>query len=100
MKLVRLTAFDGVPLWQFVFSHPPRGLRVSRCTSGYGEIYCLELKIKSLASYIPFTNPVAQIHDDVIEVFHPQYMSDIEDLVRAYEKETGREVLVKYWESA
>lgn len=41
----------------------------------------------------------ALVYERVIELHHPQYFSDFENLILRYEQHTGEEVTLRYWES-
>ena len=106
MKIERMT--PSAPrgrLWAWIRARVGGRLVALEVPQGYGHVYGL---------YIPGTqpgfwarafdrtgDPVAVVGSESIEVFHPQWFSDIEDLIRLYEAEFARaNVRLIYWEGA
>ena len=81
-------------LWLFAEKHLPPSLKVSRESTGYGYVFGISIRPRKGW----FTESIATIHDNNVEVFHPQYFSDIEKLVQDYEDLGGGEVTIKLWE--
>lgn len=100
MKLIRKTAKTEALLWDFVASHLPDSLRATKhIADGYGIELGIEVKDKSVSSYLPFRASIATVTDDSIELRSPQYFSDMEEIIRKWEAFTGKEVTLIYWES-
>lgn len=101
MKVEKLPSGGRHPrLWEFARDHLPDGLRTAVKTCGYGSIYEIHIKERGVLSV--FSDPIATVdaYYDTIELRNPEWFSDFEDLCRAYETKTGREVTLRYWESA
>ena len=100
MKLVKINSQKECGLWEFVRTNLPSSLRATKFGDGYGTIYGIEVKERSdIIGYLPLTSGIATIGDGYIELRHPEWFSDFEDLVRKYEAKTGKEVEFRYWES-
>jgi hypothetical protein len=99
MKIERLKHGQDHELWRFFREHLPSSLRACKRSDGYGGVYEIEVKERSLASYVPFSRGIATVSDDTVELRHPEWFSDFEDICKRYEKLTKRKVTLKYWES-
>lgn len=99
MKVERMDPNKECELWEFVARNLPPTLRARKENDGYGFIMGIEVKERSLKSYVPFTRGIASVSDNFIELRHPQYFSDFEDIITRYEAATGKEVTFRYWEA-
>ena len=43
-------------------------------------------------------DPIAEVEPGRIRLFETNYFSDMEDLIRRYENETGYEITLQYWQ--
>lgn len=100
MKIVKLKHEQQCNLWRFFKEHLPPSLRATSNDDGYGHQYGIEVKTRGLRSYVPFSDGIATVWDDHVELRHPEYFSDFEDIIRKYEAATGKEVEFRYWESS
>ena len=101
MKVTRKNAPGR--LWDWLGGQLPGSLVQHTVSVGYGVslgIYrkghspgLLERLFQNLG------DPVAIVGENVVELFHPEYFSDIEDLLMKYERESGSTVELVYWES-
>ncbi len=91
MKIERLK--DIPQLYQFIENNLPEGLKTCHVTAGYGILCYVEIKPQGW-----FQQRIAKIDKDEIEIFLPQYFSDIENIVNLYEIMSGKEVTIKLWE--
>jgi hypothetical protein len=94
MKLIKLRKEQPV-LFQFLSAHAPCGFYVKRKVAGYSYYYQLRLKTCQQSWYTPAT-VVAEIFDNRIVVNQPQYLSDVQDMVRKFEEMGGGEVTIEY----
>ena len=97
MKIIKLKRTPP-ELWMFAKDNLPSSLRATRWTDGYGCTFGINVKEKSLQSYVPCRRGIATIDEKQIKLFQPQYFSDMEDICREYEAETGIEVTLSYWD--
>lgn len=74
----------------------PRSLVVGSCLEGYSRTYYI---YAGKAPWIGRGHPVAELDGATIRLFETNYFSDIEALAMAYEKATGFEVTLKYWQA-
>jgi hypothetical protein len=102
MKISKLVLEGDAPgIWRFMRKHLPPSMKADSW-EGYGKHY-----------YVSSGNTrVAQIDNmmfpsiikffarctDIVEVMHPAYLSDIQDVARKYEAETGGRVWIRYWD--
>lgn len=100
MKLIRQLGDDA--LYNYLRHHLPSSLRVEKVSSGYGYIklvYRVDCRRTIVNKMFDMQgNPVAQIHWKSIDLFHPEWLSDFEDIIKDFEKEYNEEVTLKYWE--
>ena len=96
--------------FRFIAEHLPQSMAARRWSDGYGVKYLvwsgnvLVSEVWDAAWWSPwkwfspklFGSPTRP----TIELRHPQYYSDIEDVIRKYESATGKEVEFRYWEAA
>ena len=104
MKIVRLESGHEIPpLWLFMRNNLPPSLLAIKMDDGYGHVYGVKVKSNTLASRIPiiewFKERIATVGDDRVELMHPQYYSDFEQIIAKYEEKYGREVEFRYWEA-
>lgn len=99
MKIVKIDSNKECELWEFFNSHLARPLRAIKFGDGYGSYYGIEIKKRSLSGYLTFSPGIATISQDSVDLRSPEWFSDFEDLIRRYEKQTGREVTFTYHES-
>ena|SRR5687767_3184215 len=98
MKVEKLPANGRHPaLWEFARDHLPSSLRATCTSDGYGSIYAIEVREPGLLNLL--RSGIATVGREEIELRHPEYFSDFEDLCRKYEAATGREVTLRFWES-
>ena len=97
MKVQRLKPSGD--LIEFAFTNLPESLMVRKVSSSYGYDYeiCIKYKRRGI---LDFTKPlkIADIKSDSVELFQPQYFSDMEILCKAFEDKFKMEVTLKYWE--
>ncbi len=104
MKCTRLDPdAKAAPLWRFAKRTMPASIKCVRW-EGYGQHHELRTVagdhlVASIEDIIFFPRLVKWWHgcDDVITVYQPQYLSDVEDMVRKFESETKRSVWVRYF---
>lgn len=99
MKIEKLKHNPTAPsIVEFMKRALPPSLRVKGFPEGYGTQYFVVLP--------GLFNParVARLDDfqssAVVELLHPQYLSDFESLCERYERETGCRVTLRYWEAS
>lgn len=102
MKVERVIKHPNV--FAFAKTHLPSGLITYDFQCGYGYFYCIIHPpkpnwIKEQFMTFNSLDPIADVCGDVINLRHPQYFSDMENLARAYEAATGFEVTLKYWQT-
>ena len=95
MKVER--QINSPDLVTFARRNLPESLAVDSYSTGYATCYCIYQK--GTAPWIGRGDPVAEIDAANIALFHTNYFSDMEKLALAYERETGHEVTLKYWQS-
>ncbi len=89
------------PLFEFAKEHLPPSLEGFWQRGDYGGVYGITIKANFPKRHVFdfFHNEcVAQVDYDTITIFKPQYFSDMENLAEAYEKLTGRTVMLRIWE--
>ena len=92
-------------LWNWLLTKLPRSFEARRFGVGYGYMHCIYTggcaPSNFLQNYFEAVgDPIATVYDNEVEVHHPQYVSDFEDLLRKYEAETKIEPKLVYWEGA
>lgn len=95
MKIERQISPPRLYEWALNFSMP--GLVIKRIREGYGCGYYVYA-----AAHVPWIgrgDPVAALDDDTISLFQTNYFSDMQLLGMAYEKATGHEITLRYWQS-
>lgn len=102
MKTIRETSQDS--LWNFIQAHLPASLRAEKIMWGYGHkcfVYASSYRRGIVSRFFECEgDPVAEITFDTVELYHPQYFSDFEDLLRRYEqKQDGRSTTLRFWQS-
>ena len=93
MKVERLRAIPI--LWKFIENNLPPTLRAIRETDV--EFYTHGIELRPLKPRF-FAQRIAVVHNDEVEIFQPQYFSDVEKIVETYERMGGGEVKIKLWE--
>lgn len=83
-------------LYGWAKTHLPPSLSCGSCMEGYGTGYYV---YEGRAPWIGRGDPIAEIEGRVVRLFHANYFSDMEDLIRGYESATGHEITLKYWQS-
>ena len=91
MKIERMR--EKPTLAEFFKRHCPKTLGAIRTVYGYACNWHVIRK-----GWL-FGDPIARIDDNVIEIFHPEFTSDITDVVEKYEALTNAKVLIKIWEN-
>ena len=97
MKTVRLSHKESCLLWEFFRDNLPKTLKATRVDEGYGHIYGIEV-IRNRPWYSLYSDEIASVTKDTVELRYPEYFSDFEAICLAYEKQTGIPVTLKYWE--
>lgn len=101
MKVEKIPAGKDYTLWLFIKAHLPPSLKAVKDTDGYGKVYAVLRK--DWTSHLPFPfdkiSRVATVTNDRVELFHPEYFSDFQGILEQYEKTTGEEIILRYWES-
>ena len=100
MKLVRKQHEKRNYLWEYFRDRLPSGLRATKLTEAYGDIYGVEIKLKTdLLGYLPLTTGIAEVRENTIVLRDPSWFSDFQQIIADYEKDYGKEVTFEYWES-
>ena len=90
-------------LWKFVKDTIPKSLTAEEIQIGYGKfqvIYRIGHKRGIMDRLLEqLGDPVATVGTTTIEIFHPEYFSDFENIAQRYEHATAKEVLLKCWEA-
>ena len=94
MKIERNT--KSPDLFEWMKQNLPSSLSAGKNGEGYGYGYYI---YAGSAPVFFRGNPIAEIHNSTIVLFHTNYFSDMEDLGRKYEQETGYEVTLRYWQA-
>ena len=97
MKTVKLSHKESCPLWEFFRNNLPQTLEATRMGDGYGFTYGVKV-IRNRPWYSLYSDEIASITKDTVELRYPEYFSDFEAICLAYEKQTGHSVTFKYWE--
>jgi hypothetical protein len=101
MKLNR--QYNRPALWDWLSARLPSGLEAKDFPIGYGRFAGIYRRgeapgfFKRALEFIG--EPVAEVLETEILLNFPEYFSDFEDLIRQWEKETGLEITLSYWES-
>lgn len=89
-------------LWEWLQDKLPSGLKPVKVSIGYGYAYGLYQPGGEpgwvARQFDQIGDPVAIVTENCIELHHPQWMSDFEDLLRRYESEKKVEARLIYWE--
>lgn len=104
MKLVRKVAGPGYrQLAAFLRDHLPPSLVVTDEFDGYGIEWTVrvnETPPKHWWQRLAWRAPlVAHVFSNTVSLKRPEWFSDFEQALASYEKETGFEVILEYWES-
>lgn len=100
MNLTKLDSKKECALWEYLKDRLPPSLRATKLYYGYSTVYGIEIKERfSLFGYVTGSPGIATVHHDSIELRHPEWFSDFEGLIASYERQTGKEVDFRYWES-
>lgn len=109
MNVVRKDPNAGDPaIFQFMRWNLPKTLTCERVCDGYGCDYYVCAKdgrvVASVAStWYPFgwfLRMLKKLPNDRVQLKHPEYYSDFEDVIRKYETQSGKSVIFEYWEAA
>jgi hypothetical protein len=86
-------------LIEYVEKNVPESMYLTSIWEGYYNIYVIKLKEKQ--KYLGFFSgpTIAEIESNRIKLYYPEYYSDFEKIGIEYEKNTGKEVTLIYWES-
>ena len=95
MKVERQLRDPRLCAW--ALSNPPSGMRVKRVVEGYAYGYYVYPQAD--VPWIGRGHPIAELYSGEIHLFEPNYFADMERLAQAYERETGHEITLKYWQS-
>ena len=95
MKTQRLVSAPKLHKW--AERNPPSGMVVKKYYEGYARAHYVYAKAN--APWIGRGDPIAELLEDEIMLFHTNYFSDMQRLAEAYEKESGHEITLKYWQS-
>ena len=106
MKVEKINLIQRTPFHKWVAENLPSSLRVVRYAAGYGvNTYVVHecdqpTGLERVINYFRSTpkDPVAVLDYDGMILYHPQYLSDFEDLARKYEEQSGREITLQFWE--
>lgn len=101
MKIERRV--DPGVLWAWLQSHLPDSLKGHAMPSGYGfrqYIYAGGTMPSFLSRHCfeQIGDPVAEVSGTLVELYHPQYYSDFQNLLQSFEAETKVEPKLVYWE--
>jgi len=102
MKLVRKQTSKEQSFLSFIRQNLPVTLGHTNISDGYYigiEIYVKEQYETLRQKLFSRKNVIAEATDTNIELRDPKYFSDIEDMIRKYEDQTGKEIEFIYWES-
>lgn len=105
MKIIKRKAASETPLWVFFKRNLPPTLVCDERSDGYGTIYEIHVKRSLVNPSLKerFANwcsdGIAVVGADSVELRHPEYFSDFEDIIRKYEATGGSCVTFTYWES-
>ena len=102
MKII--STFNPPNLFLWLSRNLPSSLRAMAVPQGYWQCHCIYnvSHAPSRLSNILGQNkgdPIAEIYGTEISLYHPQYFSDFEDLLRRFEAETGCETTLRYWDA-
>lgn len=102
MKITRKTAPPR--LWTWLQGKLPPSMVAKEIGIGYG-LFCgiyLQGRAPSVLARLfeSSGDPIASISGNSVELHHPEYFSDFEMLLRRFERETGIEATLEYWESS
>ena len=89
-------------LWKWLTERLPSSLEWRQISAGYGYYCAIYRKGEApgpLLGIFTDGDPVADVCDLEVRLNYPEYFSDFEDLLRRWEKETGIEPTLTYWES-
>lgn len=91
-------------MWRWLAQHLPPSLEARELRNGYGTRCGIYRRGKApgfLARALDLEgDPVATVVFNEVELHHPEYHSDFDDLLRRYEFDhPGTEVTLRYWES-
>lgn len=90
-------------LWLWLQGKLPRGLVPATMIVGYGRFCGIYLNGSTpgfwAREFENIGNPVATISGFTVELHHPQWLSDFEDLLRRFEAEMKVSTKLIYWES-
>ena len=106
MKSIQLSHKpSAAPLYDFLSAHLPKSLCVDViCTGGGyggGDAVIVEVQLKKKNGFLRRDQVIGTIDraSPIVRLDHPEYYSDIELVLRDYEKETGIEPTLEYWQS-
>ena len=100
MKIKKLSSKKEEPLWRFFKKNLPSSLCAKEIGDGYGSVMWIEIKRSDnwLNRFNPFSDGIASVNSGTVTLRHPEYYSDFEQIIQAYEKESGNEVEFHYYE--
>jgi hypothetical protein len=85
-------------LFSFVKERLPLALVGKEVASGYGYLQAVCRK-GDTGGMFRGPEKIALIYETRIDLQHPEWTSDFEDIAREYEKHTGQEITLRIWES-
>ena len=104
MKVERVR--DVPPLYRFVQTRLPKTLEARILSDGYGCVCTVHVIAEEAGDgwWAWFkrmsSRGIATVYDHTLELRRPEYFSDFETICQDYENQTGKEVTLRYWESA
>lgn len=92
MKLITKTA-EPPELWNWLRANLPSDLIAYKRTDGYGYTWGITIKERGMPNLLNrwFGESIALVDDAQLELQHPNWTSDFQDLLGRYEKTFGIE---------
>ena len=90
-------------LWEWILkTELPQGLVAHKHSHGYGYETYIEQKGTGTSTFLWCSrNKVARVGDyEIIDVYHPNWFSDIEALATKWERFNGKKVTINVYEAA
>ena len=97
MKTEKVFAY--LHLFNFVEKNLPLTLKAVKEYDGYG-VDCYICRSNDRGGWFSGPPKIAVIFEHTITLYHPEYFSDIEDLLRRYESIYHRETTLRYYDEA
>lgn len=98
MKLIKLDSNQKkLPKFvAFLSENLPKSIHVQVHRDDYGVDYEIHAHGK-IGNIYPMS--IWTLFKDCIELRRPEFFSDMEDAIRKYEQQSGKEVILKFWQS-